>query len=91
MLITAFVLSLIFIIGGWIGLNTNSGFDGIAWIVMGLYPGLVGLGLAVLSLGIKWVPVLKVASPYLAWVSIGVTLSMMLYALGNLLLSVVWK
>lgn len=91
MLIAAFALSLVFVIGGWLGLNKNTGFEGIGWIMLGLGPGLVGLGLALLSLGIKWFPIVKVASPWLAWISIGATLSVLLFVLGNALLSVVWK
>lgn len=90
-IIVAFSLSLLFIIGGVIGIFTSTNFGSIAWLVMAIWPGVAGFVLAALGLGIKWIPVLKVASPYFMWLSCIATLSVVAYALGNYLISAVWK
>ena len=81
----AFLLSVLFIGSGFLRMNASSDFGGIVWLLMGVYPGAAGLALALLALGIRWVPVVSVVSPYLVVLSIIATFSGLLLIAGKYL------
>lgn len=91
MLIAALGLSGLFILVGVIGVHNSTSFGSLGWVWIFLWPGFAGSALAVLGAGAKWIPVIKVVSPVLAWLSLAATLSVVSYLIGTYLLDLVWK
>ncbi len=81
LIIIAFALSIMFMFGGWLMLGSSHGMGGIAGLIAGVYPGVLGLILACVALVARWIPFIKGASVYLAWGSCIATVSIIGYTL----------
>lgn len=79
LIIAAFALSLLNIAYSVWAIRNSSSWDGFVRLVLLMYPGAIGLVFALLSLVVIWIPVAKVASPYLAGISCVITLSLIGY------------
>lgn len=80
MLITAFALSLLFMVSGALGARRG---HATAWEVMASRPGFWGFTLALMSLCSSLLPTVHVVSFYLALLSCVATVSMVVYIYAN--------
>ena len=91
MVIVALALSLLFIVGGGIITEHTSGYDGIIPYFLGVLPGIAGLVIAIVALGIHLIPATTTWSWLPAILSCGATISMVVYAAGAAILSKLFR
>ena len=91
MLIIAFVLSILFIVGGGIITEYTYGFGGIVPFFLGVIPGLVGLVIALVALAIHLIPATTAWTWLPATLSCGATISMVIYAAGAAILTKLFR
>jgi len=82
MVLASFIVAITVIVIGLIGTKRSTGFDDIAWLILMIYPGAIGLGIAVIGLIFAIIPAVSVVAPWIAGIACLASLSMILYATG---------